>query len=120
VEPCSLLCYRNFLCYSLLLSHFRRKKKNDKKKLLEQVSKVAEVKKEEKSQVNEVKRTKAELAFQKMQEKMVRFLRELLLLHSYLCNSIYQVCQNEVLVCTVADKIIYRFEEINAVNSRAD
>jgi hypothetical protein len=32
---------------------------------------VAEVKEEEKPQVNEVKRTKAELAFQKMQEKMV-------------------------------------------------
>lgn len=48
----------------------KRKKKNDEKKLLEQVSKVAEVKKEEKSHVNEVKRTKAELAFQKMQEKM--------------------------------------------------
>jgi uncharacterized membrane protein (DUF106 family) len=65
-----------------IYSHFRRKKKNDEKKLLEQVSKVAEVKKEEKSQVNEVKRTKAELAFQKMQEKMVRFLHKLLLLHS--------------------------------------
>ncbi|XP_023709612.1 protein FAM32A [Cryptotermes secundus] len=48
----------------------KRKKKNDKKKLLEQVSKIAEVENEEKSQVNEVKRTKAELAFQKMQEKM--------------------------------------------------
>ena len=48
----------------------KRKKKNDKKKLLEQVSKVAEVKKEEKFQVNVAKWTKAELAFQKMQEKM--------------------------------------------------
>jgi hypothetical protein len=66
------------LSYTLHEFHFRRKKKNDKKKLLEQVSKVAEVEKEDKSQVNEVKQTKAELAFQKMQEKMVRFLQKLL------------------------------------------
>lgn len=59
--------------------HFRRKKKTDKKKLLEQVSKIAEVEKEEKSQVTEVKRTKAELAFQKMQEKMVRYLQKIFL-----------------------------------------
>ncbi|PSN35300.1 Protein FAM32A [Blattella germanica] len=47
----------------------KKKKKKDKQKLLEQVSKVAEVK-DEKLQTAEIKRTKAELAFQKMQEKM--------------------------------------------------
>ncbi|XP_049951306.1 protein FAM32A [Schistocerca serialis cubense] len=47
----------------------KKKKKKDQKKLLEQVPKIIEVPKEEK-QVNEIKRTKAELAFLKMQEKM--------------------------------------------------
>ncbi|XP_032676648.1 protein FAM32A [Odontomachus brunneus] len=45
----------------------RKKKKDEKKKKLVEVSKIIE---EEKSQKIEVKRTKAELAFQKMQEKM--------------------------------------------------
>ncbi|EFN83097.1 Protein FAM32A [Harpegnathos saltator] len=44
----------------------KRKEKNEKKKLIE-VSKVIE---KQTSQRTEVKRTKAELAFQKMQEKM--------------------------------------------------
>ncbi|XP_014475363.1 PREDICTED: protein FAM32A [Dinoponera quadriceps] len=45
----------------------KRKKKKDEKKKLVEVSKIIE---EEKSQNLEVKRTKAELAFKKMQEKM--------------------------------------------------
>ncbi|KDR19321.1 protein FAM32A [Zootermopsis nevadensis] len=48
----------------------KRRRKTDKKKLLKEMSEVSEVTKEEKSQIIEVKRTKAELAFQKMQEKM--------------------------------------------------
>ncbi|XP_063226621.1 protein FAM32A [Bacillus rossius redtenbacheri] len=48
----------------------KKKKKKDKQKLLEQVSKVTEVAQEEDAPVKEIKRTKAELAFQKMQEKM--------------------------------------------------
>lgn len=49
---------------------FRRKKNKDgKKKKLVEVSKIIE---EEKPEKVEVIRTKAELAFQKMQEKMVR------------------------------------------------
>lgn len=47
---------------------YRKKDKNGKKKKLVEVSKIIE---EEKPQKVEVKRTKAELAFQKMQEKMV-------------------------------------------------
>lgn len=51
------------------MSSFRRKKdkKGKKKKLVE----VLKITKEETPQKVEVKRTKAELAFQKMQEKMV-------------------------------------------------
>ncbi|KYQ50467.1 Protein FAM32A [Trachymyrmex zeteki] len=45
----------------------KKKDKNGKKKKLVEVSKIIE---EEKPQKVEVKRTKAELAFQKMQEKM--------------------------------------------------
>ncbi|KYM77864.1 PREDICTED: protein FAM32A-like [Atta cephalotes] len=45
----------------------KKKDKNGKKKKLVEVSKIIE---EEKPQTIEVKRTKAELAFQKMQEKM--------------------------------------------------
>jgi hypothetical protein len=48
----------------------RKKKKHGEKKKLVEVSKIVE---EEKPQKIEVKRTKAELAFQKMQEKMVRY-----------------------------------------------
>jgi len=48
----------------------RKKKKHGEKKKLVEVSKIVE---EEKSQKVEIKRTKAELAFQKMQEKMVRY-----------------------------------------------
>jgi len=47
----------------------RKKKKHGEKKKLVEVSKIVE---EEKPQKIEVKRTKAELAFQKMQEKMVK------------------------------------------------
>ena len=47
---------------------YRKKDKDGKKKKLVEVSKIIE---EEKPQTIEVKRTKAELAFQKMQEKMV-------------------------------------------------
>jgi len=50
------------------LSFCRKKDKKGKKKKLVEVSKIIE---EEKSPNVEVKRTKAELAFQKMQEKMV-------------------------------------------------
>lgn len=46
----------------------RKKRKDEKKKKLVEVSKIIE---EEKSPKVEVKRTKAEMAFQKMQEKMV-------------------------------------------------
>ena len=79
--------------------------------------------------MNEVKRTKAELAFQKMQEKMVRFLHKLLLsssspllllLHSWPSSSAYQVCQNVVLVCTATVNIVCRFEEIIALIVRAN
>ena len=48
----------------------KKKKKKDKQKLLEQVSKVAEVNQDDKPQTAEINRTKAEIAFQKMQEKM--------------------------------------------------
>jgi len=49
-------------------SFCRKKDKKGKKKKLVEVSKIIE---EEKSPNVEVKRTQAELAFQKMQEKMV-------------------------------------------------
>ncbi|XP_012271107.1 protein FAM32A [Orussus abietinus] len=45
----------------------KKKRKDKKQKKLVEVSKIIE---EEKPQVVEIKRTKAELAFQKMQEKM--------------------------------------------------
>ncbi|RZF33849.1 hypothetical protein LSTR_LSTR008972 [Laodelphax striatellus] len=49
----------------------KKKKHKNEKKLLEQVSKVAEVAEEEKqNKPTELKQTNAELAFQKMQEKM--------------------------------------------------
>ena len=51
------------ICYT-----FRKKRKNEHKKKLVEVSKIVE---EEKPRSVEVKRTKAEQAFQKMQEKMV-------------------------------------------------
>ncbi|GLH06113.1 hypothetical protein R5R35_010938 [Gryllus longicercus] len=51
----------------------KKKKKKDKQKLLEQVTKVSKVPNEDdKPQTNEVEKTKAEMAFQKMQEKMQR------------------------------------------------
>lgn len=46
----------------------RKKNKEGKKKKLVEVTKIME---EEQSKVIEIKRTKAEIAFQKMQEKMV-------------------------------------------------
>lgn len=51
-----------------LFSFCRKKDKKGKKKKLVEVSKIIE---EEKPQKTEITRTKAELAFQKMQEKMV-------------------------------------------------
>lgn len=51
----------------------KKKKKSKAKKLLEQVEKIIENEKEEESKAPREK-TKAELAFQKMQEKMVKFL----------------------------------------------
>ncbi|XP_075212251.1 protein FAM32A-like [Lycorma delicatula] len=48
----------------------KKKKHKNEKKLLEQVSKVLETTEREKKAIYEVKPTKAEIAFQKMQEKM--------------------------------------------------
>jgi hypothetical protein len=100
--------------YTVLEFHCRRKKKNDKKKLLEQVSKIAEVEKEEKSQANEVKRTKAELAFQKMQEKMVRFLHKLFhwLTNSYPSNYAYQLCQKITLMYVATGDIVSKWNTL--------
>lgn len=50
----------------------KKKKKHKEKQLLEQVSKAAD--NEEKTETkSDLKKTKAEMAFQKMQEKMVGF-----------------------------------------------
>lgn len=51
-----------------LLSKNRKKNKEGRKKKLVEVTKIIE---EEKSKTTEIKRTNAEIAFQKMQEKMV-------------------------------------------------
>ena len=59
----------------------RKNKKKDKKKLLEQVSKIVEtVENDAQRPQNEFELTKAEIAFKKQQEKMVMFKTFIMLL----------------------------------------